>query len=328
VTQNFRLSAIFGANRSGTTWLGSIFNSHPEVAYRFEPLHRLGDDARFKLAIERLRSADLSDEFLPELYKLLIRAHPATEKPPFFSKREGFNFGKSRSWPLFRGVPRLSPLYAAVYSPAGRPPLVFKEIDMEDVMENLLRRTSMRLIYLIRHPCAVVSSLLEGMERGHMKTNVAFLGSLLEKHDPALAARYVPGLESLSGAAKNALMWRIGAEQGVASCRQHERALLVQYEELCVNTLEATQRCFGHLEIPFDDQTARFVEDSSKDSDGLRKKHGEQFIKDYFSVFRNPVLSMNKWKQELSQDQIDAIFDVVRDSPAFVHCAALGHWDT
>ncbi len=328
MAQNIRLSALFGSNRSGTTWLGSIFNSHPEVAYRFEPLHRLGDDERFKLAIERLRSPDLTDGFLPELYKLLIRAHPATEKPPFFSKRDGFNFGKSRSWPLFRGIPRLSPLYAAVYSPAGRPPLVFKEIDMEDVMENLLRRTSMRVIYLIRHPCAVVSSLLEGMERGHMKTNVAFLGSLLEKHDPALAARYSPRLESLSGAAKNALMWRIGAEQGVASCRQHGRALLVQYEHLCVNTLEVTKQCFEHLEIPFDDQTSHFVEESRKDSEDQRKKHGEQFINDYFSVFRNPVLSMNKWKEELRKEQINEIFDVVRESPAFVHCAGLGHWET
>src|SRR5258707_4316970 len=28
---------IFGAPRSGTTWLGKIFDSHPDVLYRHEP---------------------------------------------------------------------------------------------------------------------------------------------------------------------------------------------------------------------------------------------------------------------------------------------------
>ncbi len=30
---------IFGAPRSGTSWLGQIFNSSPEVIYRYQPLH-------------------------------------------------------------------------------------------------------------------------------------------------------------------------------------------------------------------------------------------------------------------------------------------------
>ena len=30
--------AIHSAPRSGSSWLGSIFDSHPEVAYRFQPL--------------------------------------------------------------------------------------------------------------------------------------------------------------------------------------------------------------------------------------------------------------------------------------------------
>ncbi len=30
--------ALFGCPRSGTTWLGQIFNAHPSVAYRYQPL--------------------------------------------------------------------------------------------------------------------------------------------------------------------------------------------------------------------------------------------------------------------------------------------------
>ena len=30
--------ALFGCPRSGTSWLGQIFNSAPDVAYRYQPL--------------------------------------------------------------------------------------------------------------------------------------------------------------------------------------------------------------------------------------------------------------------------------------------------
>ena len=36
-----QLGAIFGTGHSGTTCLGSIISSHPNIAYRFEPFHRL-----------------------------------------------------------------------------------------------------------------------------------------------------------------------------------------------------------------------------------------------------------------------------------------------
>jgi len=34
--------AIFGPPRSGTSWLGHIFNSHPDVVFRFQPLFSYG----------------------------------------------------------------------------------------------------------------------------------------------------------------------------------------------------------------------------------------------------------------------------------------------
>ena len=40
-----RILLLLGAPRSGTTWLGKIFDSHPDVLYRHEPdtLDRGGD---------------------------------------------------------------------------------------------------------------------------------------------------------------------------------------------------------------------------------------------------------------------------------------------
>src|SRR5690606_40577357 len=34
----FQVIAIHGAPRSGTSWLGQVFNSHPQVQYRYQPL--------------------------------------------------------------------------------------------------------------------------------------------------------------------------------------------------------------------------------------------------------------------------------------------------
>ena len=37
-TISFRVASVHGVARSGTSWLGQIINSHPEVIYRYQPL--------------------------------------------------------------------------------------------------------------------------------------------------------------------------------------------------------------------------------------------------------------------------------------------------
>ena len=198
------LCGIFSKGRSGSTWLGSIVNTHPEVAYRFEPFHRLREDpdvARLRRSIEA-GTFDATER--DELYAILLRASPLTDRPPFFVKRNARSRGKRLLWPAARRLPPLAPLYGALYTPRGAPVVVLKEVTLEPVMEGLLRAGGTRIVYLVRHPCAVVHSQIRGQEAGVMPTaRQGVLSSLLEKHDPALAERVAAHPDATSAAGRS-----------------------------------------------------------------------------------------------------------------------------
>jgi hypothetical protein len=124
---------VAGMPRSGTTWLGQIFDSHPEVAYRVCPLfcHSLKN----ALDLDSPRSAwqhVLQKAFLePTEYMLEIRGRLAGDLPPFSLKT--------------------------------RPPrrLVLKF----DHHQNLVGRAlelfdDLRVVGIVRDPCAAIDSWL------------------------------------------------------------------------------------------------------------------------------------------------------------------------
>ncbi|MGL6343136.1 MAG: hypothetical protein ACRC80_28855, partial [Waterburya sp.] len=82
-----KLGGIFGTGRCGTTWLGAMVSSHPDVAYRFEPFHRLKKSKiAIATALEKIRAEDFSAQDLNLIYQALLPAYPEVEKPPFFAK--------------------------------------------------------------------------------------------------------------------------------------------------------------------------------------------------------------------------------------------------
>ena len=59
--------AIFGVPRSGTSWLSQIFNSHPDVAMRFQPLFSYSHKGR----VSEDSSSEEISEFFDELVSFL-----------------------------------------------------------------------------------------------------------------------------------------------------------------------------------------------------------------------------------------------------------------
>ena len=112
---SYSLGAIFGAGRSGTTWLGSVVSSHPDVAYRFEPFHRLENrNNHLKEVRQKIESNSVSSQDLFLLYQALLPAAPEMEKQPFFSKtfERRFSKGEQLLWPLARKSKIISDIFA------------------------------------------------------------------------------------------------------------------------------------------------------------------------------------------------------------------------
>lgn len=127
--------SIHGVPRSGTSWLGEIFNSHPRVSYRFQPL--------FSYAFRDQLSLPCTEEevnvFLEDLWKT---------QDDFVLQRNGKALGQ-----------RL------MFRKEEENVLVMKHVRFHQFAEVFLQIPNLKMIYIVRHPCGVIHSWLNSAER-------------------------------------------------------------------------------------------------------------------------------------------------------------------
>jgi hypothetical protein len=212
----FRVLSIHGAPRSGTSWLGQIFNSHPDVAYRFQPLFSY----HFKGIIKPESSRQEIERFLQDLYDveddefiLQIRQQARGVHPRGFVK-------------------------------ASHPSaLVMKEVRYHYVIETLLRQVEgIKVVGIVRHPCGVINSWL--------KTPREFK----PQWDAMAEWRDAPSKnQARSEEYYGFIRWKELAHLFLALERDYSQAFyLVRYEALVARPEEEIQRLFTFcgLDIP------------------------------------------------------------------------------
>jgi hypothetical protein len=218
-------------------------------------------------------------------------------------------------------------VYRALYVPSGRPSLVFKEVGLNDLLLPLVTRARLRAAILVRHPCAVVSSVLRGQAAGLMPTGRrAVAQDLLRRHDPELAARWESGLPAASPAAIEALLWRIEVESSLRATANETHVIRIVYEDLCRRPAELAREIFAHFGLPHHGETARLLREMASRDRSVRRRRGERGADDYFSVFRDSLASADRWKTELSSADARDVLNAVSDSEAFAACATIGSW--
>lgn len=121
--------AIHGVPRSGTSWIGSIFDSSPEVCYRYQPLF----SHAFKGFLNENSSADEIQSFFE---KIMISSDD------YLTQRVA---KKTGSMPSFEKV---KPRH-----------VVYKEARYHHFLKNLLQRDKhLKVIGVVRNPKAVIAS--------------------------------------------------------------------------------------------------------------------------------------------------------------------------
>jgi hypothetical protein len=120
---------IFGTPRSGTSWLGHIFNSYPEVALRFQPLFSYGHKGRL--------TTHSSAEEIRTFFKEILYSQDAFATMKSEAQKDYPDFHKS-------AVPTH---------------IVFKETRYLHIIENMLAQCSeVKIIGIVRNPLAVLAS--------------------------------------------------------------------------------------------------------------------------------------------------------------------------
>lgn len=112
--------AIFGAPRSGTTWLGQLFNSSPNCLYRYQPL--------FSYEFKNYLTTNSSPADIENFYKKLRNA-----KSEFVLTEHSFEKTDITH-------------------------LVWKEVRYHHITDRLLKSSNLKIIYIERDVLSVINS--------------------------------------------------------------------------------------------------------------------------------------------------------------------------
>jgi hypothetical protein len=307
---------LVGAPRSGTTWIGKIFDSHPNVLYRHEP-----DLALYDRRLPFIILDDNTEEYVSITKELLQRfIHTPTLK----SSGHLPNFSKayySRPVQTVHGSMIYALKWAEKFARCDwrRFPMpdslnidqcshmrcVIKTVSSHGRMSVLLKAIpDARFIFILRHPCGQMASLLRGHRHKKFACEMSF-DSLLLKTAPARRYGLTQSvISSMTFVQRCTWNWVVANELALGPCNGHPNCMLVIYENLCTATINEAQGIFRFCNLSWEQKTQKFIEASTS------SKTPEK----YYSVFRNPATAAQKWRAELTAEQQQTILNIVRQT--------------
>lgn len=305
---------VFGMPRSGTTWIGKLFDSHPDVLYRHEP------DSFRPLSLPLFPGKESAPRYRDELNGFVaslprMRSPEVVGKQPLFPK----SYQSAAALSFYRvcvvaakAASRIRRHFPCVYRPTGEGSpqvrLVWKSIESPGRLGVCIEALpTTRAIHLLRHPCGYVASLLRGVAAHRFSDGAAstdkmwLLKKLLATPTGQKHGLSVDHLERLSLEERLAWFWILAQEKILADIAGSERVLTVRYEDVCAEPLAMTRRMFDFAGLDWSAQTASFIAASTAVPDG-----------GYYSVFKQPQAAAQRWRSELAPAVIDRILHILR----------------
>ena len=246
--------AIHSVPRSGSTWLGSIFDSHPNVAYRFQPLFSYGHkDQLNKYSTEK----EINQFFQDILYS----------KDSLVLQEEAIKTGK---------VPRFQKEHFTH--------IVYKEVRYHHILQNLLEQDKeIKVIGLIRNPFAVIYSWLNAPKEF----------SLDKGWDELDEWRFAPKKnlgkpEEFNGYEK----WKEATFLFEKLEKNYpDRFKIVKYKDLLSSPIEVIENIFDFSKLSVEKSTINFIEQSTSQNQldaysVFKKKEKDKFFEDKL----NPII--------------------------------------
>lgn len=305
---------VFGLPRSGTSWVGKIFDSHPDTLYLHEPdKHIPSRDVPMLLPAEPCQELD---GLLPKV--LANRSPGVTGKLPAFTKsyRSGArHLLRNAIGYAARALPRRLCERVRVpdlADPGARPPrLVWKSINSAGRLGALARRLpGARCLLLLRHPCGQIASVLRGYSSGTVRglpppsEQYRVLETLLGTAPARARGLTMDALRAMHPVERMAWRWVLFLEKAVADIAGLGNCRLLRYEELCAAPVDGARELFAFTGLAWHPRTEEFIREST-DRDSVR----------YFGVRKDPGRSASRWRRELAEDDVRRIFGVVSQSP-------------
>lgn len=245
-----KVTCIFGVGRSGTSWLGQILDSSPDTRFKMQPLFSYA----FKDRLNARSSKIEMEQFFKELYHC---------------KNDFLDQSENREKGFYPGLD---------YKKENPDMLVFKEMRYLYMIPALLENLNyIKIVGIVRHPCAVISSWLKAPKEFNSNWNY-----LTEWEFGQSKNQFKP--EEYYGYSK----WK---EALVLFSEMEEKYpknfLIVRYEDLVKNSIEETKRIYSFCGLAYTKLTGEFL---------VTSQNTEK--KDAYAVYRKNV-QVDEWKEKL-----------------------------
>ncbi|MGQ9750710.1 sulfotransferase family protein [Desulfosoma sp.] len=307
---------VVGMPRSGTTWLAKMLDACPRVLYLHEP--DSGSHTRgWPLFVEKRHIKEetkkLANRFFSELpWNASPRMYA---RPPFFPKTFLPHGGREILY-FLSAIDKLFPsvsnrlAFKYFFTLQGPVHLLIKSVEsfgriplFAEAVENL------RLIHIVRHPGAVVNSIMKGEKLGRFKDNRSVadsterLKALCSLKEAAEHGLSFTKLMCEHVVARMAWWWLISTEKSIKDCESLAQSKIVIYEELCSKPFEMMRDLYSWLGLEFHDRAIKYIKD-------MINTHSRR----YYSVYRHPHQVANAWKKEMDRESIRMVEQVLSSS--------------
>ena len=319
---------ILGCQRSGTTWLANIFDASPDALLFMEPF-----SPPYGIFPEFPHPSTFLEVSTPELQRLLRVEMPvrlmrhktllfprAVARPRWF-RLERWVAQKGRRFippPLRKRLDKFTLLNLnrfddsfPLYPKSDHPNTwVIKELRFAGKILLLLEALpEVRLVVIIRHPCATVHSILNWFERGRLGELREQLDTYIERLEAQpVGAGYRDEIAMCrrgSLAHTVALYWRVSYETMVRQIERAPNAELLIYERLASQPRETVVALFGRLGIPWSNSIEEYISYSTS-------AHVE--APGPITTRRESASYYRSWVDKIPDDVRRAVLDVTRDS--------------
>jgi hypothetical protein len=319
-----RFLLVFGAARSGTSWIGKMFDSHPLTVYKHEPDRVLSDVPMAPPFEEAERFVVPVRRFFARLPSL-SQTHVAGSLPIF---RKQY---RNRLTQQIHRASVLSALAASSFrlklpvlqcGPRDGPEVsvVWKSIDSLGRLGVVLRiMEESRAIRITRHPCASISSTLRGEAQHKFSSAVSAsedYGMMQIWLEAAGRSRKLSldHLRQLHPVERLAWIWVLSNEKAGDETRAMGRCQAVRYEDVCLDPTSRVQELFAFSGLTWSQQTANFIQASTLGVQPGKFDQLTQNSRRYYGIFRDPIRAADKWKSEMRPEDIERVYRVLRQS--------------
>ncbi len=218
--------ALHSVPRSGSTWLGNILNSHPQMSFKYQPL--------FSYSFKDYLDTESSNEKIQGFFN-----HIQVSKDEFINQKEGIDKGII---PLFKKD--------AIFTHT-----CYKEVRYHHILENMLQQSNdIKVVLLIRNPLAVLQSWYQAPKEFRPEQGWIFEEEWLDAPKKNLKKQ-----EEFNGFNK----WKEASNLFLKLKKEFpNRVYIITYSDLLNNTIKETQKVFDFISLELVPQTIQFIESS------------------------------------------------------------------